>query len=81
MNGVCKANSLPVPLSPSINTLADEGATCRIVSSNFMQCCRVSQNVLEAVPFIHLFPECTIFLLELAALHGARDQQTRLCQD
>src|SRR6266566_3821113 len=29
----CAANSFPVPLSPSISTLAEEGATCRIVSS------------------------------------------------
>ena len=45
-----------------------------------MQCCRVSPDVLEAVTFIHLFPKRAIFLLELPALHGSRDQQLNLVE-
>jgi len=63
-----------------MSTLADEGATCPNRVEHFMQCCRVSPDVFEAVTFLHLFPKRAIFLLEVPALHRARDQQLNLVE-
>jgi hypothetical protein len=45
-----------------------------------MQRGRVAPNIPKPVTFVHLLPQRAIFLLELAALHGAREQQFNLVE-
>ena len=40
----------------------------------------VAPDVFEPVAFVYLFAESAIFLLELTALHRARDQQFDLVE-